>query len=203
VVDGCEDGLLNAWPSLGDGFAVEAKDVALANAPAEVGRDALQDGDGGDGLEGSVGKAFLRIVIAALEEFLVFLLQVETRLGGVGFRHHDLKEREGAPAGVDAGKDVAGDINAVFRNLNDGEIVAGESCLAGVDFLSVIGGVGVEIGDTLGEHIMHGNGLGPFGRLWQHGILLAERVGGEVDANILVVNLLVIAGNAKALANGV
>lgn len=50
---------------------------------------------------------------------------------------------------------------------------------------------------------MHGDGLGTFGRLWQHGILFANRVGGEVDANILVVDLLAIAGNAKALADGI
>lgn len=50
---------------------------------------------------------------------------------------------------------------------------------------------------------MHGDGLGAFGRLWQHGILFANRVGGEVDANILVVDLLAIAGNAEALADGI
>lgn len=51
MINGGENGLLDAGPGLGDGFAVEAKDVALANAPAEVGRDALEDSDGRDGLE--------------------------------------------------------------------------------------------------------------------------------------------------------
>lgn len=138
VVDGGEYGLAHPGPSLGNGPAVEPKNVAVADAAAEVGGDALENGNGRNSLEGGVGEAFYRIVIAALEEFLVFFLKVEIRFGIEGFGDHDLEKREGSAASVDAGKDVAGDINAVFRNLNDGEIVAGESGLAGVDFLPVV-----------------------------------------------------------------
>lgn len=138
VVDGGENRLAHAGPSLRNGATVEPEDIALADAAAEVGGDALEDGDRRNGLEGGIGEAFHRIVIAALKEFLVFFLEVEIGSGIEGFRDHDLEEGEGSAASVDAGKDVAGDIDAVFGDFDNGEIVAGERGLAGVDFLPVV-----------------------------------------------------------------
>lgn len=201
VINGGKDGLPDVGPCVGDCSAVEADEVLVRDAAHEVGGEALEDGHGWDGLEPCILEAGLFVT---LDEFFVFLLEVEAALGVVGLCNDDLEDGEGLSPGIDAGEDLARDINAVIRDLDDGEVVAGEALAVGLDAFALLPGIAVEVGDVLGQEVMDGEcGAGVLGRIGEDALFVGVGLRVDVDADVLVVDDLSIPGNPEAVADGV
>lgn len=199
MLDGGKDGLPDVRPCVGDGSAVESDEVLVGDASHEMRGEALEDGHRGDGLESSLLKAGLVIVT---EEIVVLLLKVEAALGVVGFRDDDLKDGEGFPARIDAGEDLAGDVDAVVRDLDDTEVVAGEALAVGLDAFALILRIAVEVGDVLGQEVVDGDGgAGVFRRIGVDALLVGVGLGVDIDADVLVVDDLPVPGDAESVAN--
>ncbi len=202
VVDGGEDGLFHVRPTVDDGLAVEAQDVAVTDAAFEVGGDTLQDGDGRNGLKTGIGEALVAVFVA-LQEVVILPLEVETGIGIEGFGDHDLEEGQLFAAGVDAGEDLAGGVDVVFGNLDDGEVVASKRGAVVVDLAALVFVVGVEVGDVVGEKLVDGDDFATGRRFGEDDFFFGARECFQVDADVFVVDDAFFAGDAEAFADGV
>ncbi len=201
MLDGSEDGLPDVGPGIGDGSAIQADELFVSDTTHKVGGEALENGHRGDGLEPRVLEAGLVVVT---EEFFVLLLKVEAALGVISLGDDDLEDGEGLPPRIDPGEDLARDIDAVIRDLDDGEVVTGQSLAVGLDAFALFLRIAVEVGDVLGQEVVDGEcGARVLGYFGVDALLVYVGLRVDVDTDVFVVDDFAIPGDAEAVADGV